>query len=309
MSFLIDPDIDAYGTKGRITCLTDYFEVAALNGINYSISEMGDLIKDNGWDSLPLSNIKHAGADYEEVYQSDRVEDWEIILQGTIEQRNIELGSKYPFKIESNRLVEKPYDDLHLIYIELLGISFLHGNKIYERFSLQKLSSIFELSVTECLSQKGLNGKNFGTAGGSSGNFPERLKNTFEGTGLIPKEEIIFNRYAKDEKVDTIGGIFWKDNRKLNQHWIFLGQSTIAKSDEWERKMIEINLDRWKEFLDSRILPQGFLAVPYHIDNEHLKYMVQGRVVLDRINLVSELEGISRYHFYEYIKNISQSVK
>lgn len=303
--FYIHPDIEAYGTYARLSSLVDYFEVAALNNHNLSFSEMSELVKDSGWLESDINLIADKGIfiSHESSLSSanddegdsepglSKTEEWKDAIQTTIYQRINELGASYPFEIRESRLIQKKFHRKHIIYLKFLAISFLHAFKIESDFTSHNLTTIFEESVTQCLKDKGLNGKTFGTAARSTGNFLDRVTEAFESYGFSQAQPIPHKKYAKDEKLDTIAGVSWGFGRNFNQHWMFLGQSTISISSEWESKMKELDSSYWANILRTNIEPQKFFSVPCHITDDYFTFLTSGNsgIILDRINLTKNL--------------------
>jgi hypothetical protein len=76
---------------------------------------------------------------------------------------------------------------------------------------------------------------------------------------------------------------------------VFIGQVTCAKSDAWKKKLGEPSGPDWRSYLNVLVEPQGFLAVPHHVEGRHLTKLVGGgnRMVLDRLRLTRLSPGVA----------------
>jgi hypothetical protein len=99
---------------------------------------------------------------------------------------------------------------------------------------------------------------------------------------------VAFRAAAQDEGCDVVANFWWSDMRP--GHWGLVGQVTVIKdSDQWALKLSEVKADYWSRCLgavnSNAVTP--FLAVPYHVEPQHLQYLVDKGcgIVIDRLRL------------------------
>lgn len=145
---------------------------------------------------------------------------------------------------------------------------------------------MFEGVVADSLG--GLIGKSVDFAGvrRSAACFEAALVESASRIGLTSAPESAWrSRWAQDTGVDTIGHVSWGDTR--GGAWTVIGQATCARSDAWEGKLDEPKSAVWSHFLNVLPHPMVFLAVPHHVEANHLNVLVQAErgIVLDRLRL------------------------
>jgi hypothetical protein len=97
---------------------------------------------------------------------------------------------------------------------------------------------------------------------------------------------------ANDEGLDVLAHADWRDSRA--GRWVFVGQATVAKSDQWESKASDASASQWMDLLSERLRPAGFLAVPHHIQNDHWSHLLYtDRLLLDRLRLCPWLTPVA----------------
>ena len=92
--------------------------------------------------------------------------------------------------------------------------------------------------VAEVMSQRGLLTVDTGAAGRGPGSFDDLVSSVGESLGLISAPSAAPHRtHANEEGVDTVSHLSWDDQRA--GHWVFIGQATCARSNEWGGKIEE----------------------------------------------------------------------
>jgi hypothetical protein len=108
-----------------------------------------------------------------------------------------------------------------------------------------------------------------------------------ESLGLQPMTDPLPRKAsAKDAGVDTLAGLTWADGRRGGQ-WLFIGQATVGQSGTWEGKLNEPVPAIWADYMQEPLEPAAFLAVPHHVEGDHLEVLTKSRrgLVLDRLRI------------------------
>ncbi len=282
---MIEPNIDLYGSKARDSAIADFLEAMALSGKQMSRAALGDYIEDVAW--APKLKEHFAGPELDE--------DDDVMGESTsdararkvfdlLEERSCVLGDLYPFTIDDAgvRLRDGAEDGGYLV---LLGISLAHAYQLPTSSGLDPKQVLEDVAVSVMRAQ-GMQAKNtaFSTQQGS---FSDLLIAMGPALGLQPTpEQATISKSAKDEGVDVLCVFGWRDDRP--GRWVFIGQVTCAKSDEWRKKLSEPSPHQWKALLGVQIAPIPFLAIPYHAQRGHLQDLLgkENAAVLDRLRLV-----------------------
>jgi hypothetical protein len=278
----VSMNIDAYGTYGRQGALADYLEVAALAGTRVTEAALARSIEEYGWARLPrrqfltIDNIDEDPAA------------WAESVFSTIRERAQLLGERYPFGLErtSLRLRILHTDLLDSPYLALLAITVLHAWKLTPRGGPLP-ENVLEDLVARALENRGLLVSRMGARDRASSSFVDAVIEGGKSLGLNPMTDPLpRKRSAKDAGIDTLAGLTWIDGRSGGQ-WLFVGQVTVGESGTWERKLNEPKPALWAAYMQEPLDPQAFLAVPHHIDGEHLVMMTKPRtgLILDRLRL------------------------
>lgn len=297
---MLEPSIDAYGTRGRVSVLADFIEVMVLNGGRCpTVGSLADFIEDTyGGQGIraayfepdvPIGKEESSLKGLSTAEKAKEVAGWVFSL---FENRSNWLNSAYPFDVGSDGRISlrgDPRDCAH--YLLLLGVLVFHayGNSIhtggplrcdvqlvFERITKPVLTGFSPLSRAEIL----------GTSSSNGGGFAAVLKSTVEGVGLrADLTKVEYAAGAKDNGVDVVVHLDFGDDRL--GRWVLLGQATCAKTDDWEDKVAEPGLD-WKTLLNMIVSPLVFLAVPHHVDDTFVHKVMRksGHMLLDRIRLV-----------------------
>lgn len=280
---VVEIDIDRYGQDARVSALADFLEIAALSRIRITRAALADMIVDNEWSRRPVRRYHLA----EDV--PDDADAWSDAVFRMIGDRGAALQGLYPFE-ERGRAVHLRSgagDPRESSYIALLAITAVHA------WSLPcdvPVESTLEDLVARTLEAMGMTVANIGATDRGSG-FLDALRQGATALGLRahPNPTPRSTR-AKDIGVDTLAGVVWKDQRVGGQ-WLTLGQVTVAQSQHWTKKLNEPEAPRWADYLQELIHPQVFLAIPHHIQDDHLRNMMAGRrgLIIDRLRLAARM--------------------
>ncbi|MGK3648704.1 hypothetical protein [Pseudarthrobacter enclensis] len=284
----IEPEIDRYGNLARASFFADYIEVLTLGGHRSSKSLLQDMIEDAFANKREiLSTIPGDGNEEEWTPGLYAPAAWSCL-----EQRSDLLDDLYPFVVTSNRLKLKQDVDVHTSpYIALLAISLAHAFGASASLSVE---TVFEDLVADAMEEIGLR---VGRVGALSRQPPGGFSNTLERLGVALDmatypDAIVHRLNANDAKVDVIGLLDWRDNRR--GRWMFLGQVTCAKSDEWHSKIFDPVPSDWMKYLGETTPPVPFLALPYHVEDSAISFMAGiERSIVDRPQLALNLKTIS----------------
>jgi hypothetical protein len=296
---LIEPRRDAYGAEADTSHLADYLELLALSGQPLKEADLADYLADSTWvvrsRELFVSPQPTDEPTEDEDEGGPQPSPSEIAAGDVfafVAERADALGALYPFVIEGSALtVVDPLADIHLPYLALLSITVAHHYKVDTAHEVER---VFERIVADVMTARGLATVDTGAAGRGQGNFRQLVEKVGEAIELVPAPEAASSRrYANEEGVDTVSHLSWGDQR--TGHWIFLGQATCARSNEWARKIKEPDPRQWGPLLSSVVDPVAYLAVPHHVESHHLLNISQatGRLVLDRIRLVRYLGALT----------------
>lgn len=283
-------NIDAYGSYARHSALADYLEVAVILGRRVTKASLARAIEDNGWAQLPrrqfqtLTNI------------NDDPDAWADSTFSLLRQRRRILKLEYPFDVSQQSLSRNAPRGLHDYgYLVLLAIAVLHAWQI-EPVSNLRLPDMLEALVARALEARGLTVVQMGVHDRDKKSFVEAVVLGGQRLGLEPMTDPRPKKAsAKDAGIDTLAGLTWEDGRQAGQ-WLFIGQATIGQSGTWERKLLEPAPDLWAGYMREPLVPLAFLAVPHHVDDEHLEFLTEARrrLVLDRLRLSSLIRPLQR---------------
>jgi hypothetical protein len=284
MNVTIDPDI--HGSDLRISCLADFVELEAFMGAaSRTEAEIADYIGDCEWERLLEPRYKGPGVEpaIRHADTQDRNRDRASAVLTLVEQRRAILGDAYPFEFGPGRCLKRQREAK--VYLWYLFVSLVHGLNIPD---IPSPPEEFEKVVAVGLQEAGLPSVSVGTAVGL-GNFEARVQSVADQFhGLVATiDQALLSRSQNDGGIDTFGmfrcGI---DNR--HAQWVFIGQSTVGKSESWLKKIYEPNTSFWEDVFGSRVIPIPFFATPHHIPDDFLLYLKRHkRCLLDRIRLTN----------------------
>lgn len=286
MTTELEPNIDAYGSRARTCALADFVELWALGNQHPSMADLGDYIGDAAWGrKMQELYTPPPAAPTQPEYDEDISENASAAARrvfDVLEERGRLLGDRYPFNLVNGRLYfigarESPY-------LVPFAITIAHAYRIAVAHPVE---DVFEETVTRVLARCARRAVNFSRVRSAHPDFDLALLDAGDQIGLRVTPRAM-NRaiHANDEKVDVIVHLDWRDDRV--GAWTMIGQVTCAVSDEWGGKLQEVPVPGWQRYLGQTILPQPFLAIPHHIDADHLYNLVAGhaRLVVDRIRVV-----------------------
>jgi len=298
---LIEPRKDAYGIEADTTHLADYLELLALTGRPLRRADLSDFLADNNWvvRSRELYHAASPGLPGSEPAEDDLDGDLGVSPPDDAAGRVFDLliareellGDRYPFVSDSVQLsVREPLTDVHRLYLALLAITVAHH---YDVSSPAAPEHAFEAVVASAMAARGLRTVDMGLTGRTSNDFRAAVRTAGESIGVLPAPDAApSKRHANEEGVDTVSHLSWGDARP--GHWLFIGQATCAKSNEWAKKMAEPKAGQWGKLLGSVIRPIAYLAVPHHVETHQMLHLSTGdeRLVLDRIRLCRHLPSL-----------------
>jgi hypothetical protein len=280
----------AYGRYARGSCLADYLELVALQGREAaSATSLETALRQAGWWNTPrgLFTVNPDINTSEDPEDAEGLEDpedpdWPDWTFNILREREQVLGAEYPFRVEDRELRLQTRTSSHAAYLQLLATTTAHA---YGASTASDPRQVFELMIVSALSRMGLRATGMGTATTRGRQFPQELLEAGTRIGLKPSLDPRPRKSrAKDAGVDAIATADWADDR--TGQLTFVLQATLAKSEEWERKINEPRPDLWVGYLNERYHPIAALAVPHHIEREHLTHLVRDKATaLDRLRL------------------------
>ena len=287
MNEIISANIDAYGTYARVSALADFVEVCAVKGVRVNRGQLADLMADNRWTFRELIT----GPDYDDEPELerlpnrlDRAGEAADSIVSVLQERSDALKDGYPFQFKESHIKLEPGTDPRTHpYLKLLSLTVVHA---YQLCGDPDPKRVFESVVADSLGSLVGNSVSFGRLRLGMNSFEAALRKAAPMIGLVGTPEAAWrSRRAQDAGVDTIGHISWGDTR--GGAWTVIGQATCARSDDWIGKLDEPKPARWSQFLGVLPHPMVFLAVPHHVEQNHLNFLVQAErgIVLDRLRL------------------------
>ena len=290
---MLQPQKDLYGPEADRSNLADYIELLALADAPMSPGDLADYLADTTWTVRSRELYVNAADEVNEDSQDGGAEtipqqQWAEDVFAMCEYRGELLGENYPFEHTAGRLKRRAHHSRHDPYLALLAITVAHHYDVAVAGPLPERA--FEEVVHHVMIQRGLETSNLGAAGRRVNSFMERVDEAGREIGVAATPQAAVSRaHANDEKVDVISNLSWGDQRV--GHWIFVGQSTVGRSNTWQVKMMQPRPPQWRDLMNSTVLPIAYLAVPHHIEDEQLLDLTRGdeRLVLDRIRLVRHM--------------------
>jgi hypothetical protein len=299
---VITPQKDAYGPEADRSNLADYLELLSLHGKVLRRAELADFLKDREWDVRSRELYSDPGASGE---PPEDAEDGGVgaspseVAAGDIFEilrlRADTLGGLYPYAVSETQLTL--HDDLtngQRSYLALLAVTVAHHHGAVLTGTDLLAERVFEECVAQAMRDHGLLTVDSGQAGREGGGFAELVRKVAETVQLVSApEDAIFRTHAKEEGVDTVSHLSWGDRRA--GHWVFIGQATCARSNEWGAKIEEPRPKQWSDLLTCAVPPIAYLAVPHHVEDAQLDALSRnhGKLVLDRLRLARHLGPLS----------------
>lgn len=280
----IEINTEMHGQDLRASCLADCIEFQAFKGVpSFSESDLADYINDCDWHRILES--KYIGGGLDPIRTGDRQDKSREAARRVFDilgQRGNLLQERYPFILNMGRLTLIPQEGN--VYLWYLFVSLVHG---FQLTGVPDPATEFEKSVTVGLCNAGLPSVTVGTST-RHGSFDSRVEDII---GTFPHlvgtlDQVVRSRYLNDGGIDTFSSFPCATDTR-HGHWAFIGQSTVARSDDWLRKIYEAKPDFWHQVFGQRIKAIPFFATPHHIQDDYLNALFQdhGRCLLDRIRL------------------------
>jgi hypothetical protein len=280
--------------------MADYIEAMAVRGVNKSRADLADFLSDISWETDPKKRPKaRAGEgfrsaleDDDPIQSQDDAADHSERVFRLLDERSTILQGRYPFEIRGERLFERPSTPEFEPYLGLLALTLAHAYKWTDVPELAHRA--FEDTVTRVMTVRAPETVNMGLARRSSTNFTDALDAIGPTIRLKPNAKLGSRATkAQDAKVDVISHLWWGDERAAG--WVFLGQVTVAESEDWNFKLMEPPFGSWRRYLGLLPAPIVYLAVPHHVEPKHLYDLMEGyeRMVLDRLRIAAYLPEAS----------------
>lgn len=280
---------DVYGTYARASAAADYLELLALNGAqSVKQAQVTDWIDDNEWHSLFSQQFDDVGT-RRSVSTPEEAASTVFTL---LTQRADALAEAYPFNISTSALSARPRTEEHDGYLYLLGLTTAHGYKLPVGSSLPEL---FEFSLERVMILRMGLATAFRRHLGAGGFHPavQRAVDTIGLRCVPPGAPVVVSTSADDEGLDVLAHASWGDGRR--GRWVFIGQATVAKSDQWKKKIGDASISEWRSLLEEGLPPVGFLAVPHHIQPGHWDWLLHNdRALVDRLRLAPWLAPVDQ---------------
>jgi hypothetical protein len=280
---------DGYGTYARASHLADALEhICLCKGKSPTQAEVLDWIEDATWTLASDEAIETPSASIANDDPAARV-------FGLLAERQSVLGSHYPFEARDNRIyriASKP-DALRQPYSVLLAIAIAHS---YALCPEPDPTRVFEAYVAAALGDHGLAVVDTGNTRRGMSDFESLIERVGRELRIpVSPEAATYRSRAQEEGVDTVAMLPWGDHRI--GRWLFLGQAACGKSDTWLDKAGGPADGLWLRALNDVTPALTFLAVPYHVEPRHFRYLVEARAtrtsVLDRLRLARYRKRVS----------------
>jgi hypothetical protein len=282
----IEVNYDQYGSKVRSSCLADYMELVALQGINCTFADLTDMIKDG----IGRLRPHFTGGELIDENEDDDIEPErdhfliDSMKQCLMERREV-LQELYPFEVGSSAVsLRQEFDTNESPYVWLLAVTLIHA---YDLDSTLKVDRVFEELVTDSLKSRGFIASNLGEMSRNAGfNFVRTIEALSQSVGIQMKPDgPVRPANANEHGTDIFMHLTWNDDRVGK--WTFIGQATVGKSETWPSKCSEPKPAFWSRIMNEHVQPHPFFAVPHHVEREALISLTQdsSRSVLDRVRL------------------------
>ena len=201
-------------------------------------------------------------------------------------ERRLVLSSLYPYEVDEHMISRRCEVDIESSrYLAMLSLTVAHAFKVHLS---SRPHEMFEQIVARVLRNRGLLSVGFAAIRRKHGAFDRALYAACEQVCLRAAPNAAARAtYAHDRGVDILCHLSWEAEVRENS-WVFIGQATVARSDEWGEKMNQPSLGAWKRFVGVFNHPMRFLAVPHHVDRPMMEMLATDGdgVVLDRLRLV-----------------------
>ncbi len=282
----IVPQADAYGGDSRTSALADVLEVQAATATSMTEAQLTDYIADAEWGRRWASKFNDIGEADEDASPTAR--DLASGAFHCIAERADLLGDVYPYKIRCDRVTRLSHQVV--AYDVFLAISIGHAYKVHIGVNPR---DYLEEVVVRGLRNTGLRATGLALRQRDHGeDFAALVREACKQIGLLGNVGLVRRRKrAFDGGADVLAYVALEPRR--NSVITAVGQITCAQSDHWEHKLSEAKPPMWQKILSSEVSPVGFLAVPYHVETRHLRFLEEGQnaLVLDRLSLASCLHG------------------
>ena len=289
------PEPDTYGPYARASLLADYLELLALDGHPVRRTTLADFLADNGWNLELIQSPESDQPDGELRDLSERLDQAHdvasVVFRQMYERRDV-LAERYPFSITDDAIVLDRGVDLEASpYAAMLTLTIAHAFSVN---TIHRLHEMFEHIVLAVLHARGLASAGVAVHRRAGNDFAAALRIACDEVGLRAAPDAAPRRvWAHDEGVDILCHFAWEEDLRPGS-WGFIGQVTVARSDDWAAKISEPGPDRWRLFTGTRVRPLPFLAVPHHVERQTMEFLTSdsGAIVLDRLRLVGFKDGI-----------------
>lgn len=281
----VQPNIEAYGGDSRASALADALEMQAVTGQSMAEGQLVDYVADAGWGRRSASKFNDVGEEGDE--EGPTAKDHAVKAHDCIRERSSLLGELYPFVLEDGMVSRRSADPC--AYDVLLSLSAAHAYDVEIGCNPR---DYLESLVVRALETVGLRTTSISQWKASKRKFPEVLTLACKSVGLVVSPlASVRRKRAFDGGVDVLAHLPLPPLRQ--SAWLGICQVTCASSDSWEAKFGEASPNKFRKLLRSEAPPHRLLAVPYHVEDKHLRSLEEHHAghLLDRLNLC---EGLAR---------------
>ena len=275
---------ERYGSFARDTLVADLIEASLLiRGGQYTQARLADWLFDNRDSFNSTPKLKELDENPPQLTDRERADSSAGRIFALIGTRQRVLGRFYPFTKDQDLLVAHSGIERVCGYTLLLAVSLSHA---YTLTGVRAPTTYFPVLVARAVDKKA-RVVNFGDHRASAANFRAALESARDvlGLGVADEESVIVHSAANDSGADILAHVSWHDDIRPGR-WLWVGQVTCGQSDTWERKAGEPKKPRWRKLMGEVVEPVTFLAVPHHVEDHHLRSLLDGEVfVLDRLRL------------------------
>lgn len=246
-------------------------------------AEISTLFGKKPFVSLSDIRAKLEAADVEEV------EIWVEDILHEIRRRHSIAPEVHPIKVTAEGIerIKKTWRDAfaYAFMVLLSCNSFYKSTKLTES-QWKKPAKLFEQLSTIAL-ERYVAGKAINTGSPRIGTVPERFVPCLDfiaGCTNEPRGRIkTFSAWSQDEHVDIIA---WRPFDERCNQVILLAQCTAGEG--WRKKLGEISINTWQEYVDFATTPVRAFAFPHVCDNDDwYRVSKAAGVLLDRLRIAS----------------------
>lgn len=300
----LELNVDGYGWEGQLSLLADYVEFCAhVRAQPVRHKQIGDYLEERRLEVRGFRRSEVAVGDADATPDAEdgshlsregrrrqrALEDAARIGQ-LLAQRQHRLGIAYPFLVSTSgtSFEVRRRARRTTAYDVALAISLGHACAADASVPAQ-----FEAFTADCFRARGYRTFAVGEhrrdqSGAGIDAFRAVHAKLVKALGLRVGASAELSPHVHDAGADVLARAEPVDDRAGCR--TLLVQATVGKAETWHHKLHEVRTRTWADLLGDPIAPLVTLAIPHHIEDAHLRELVEnglGGTVADRLRLVA----------------------